>query len=219
MPGTLYMVAVPIGNKADWSERAQNTVRQVSVVFAEDTRVALRLLRACGIEVPVKRYDHHSHYSMWPHVERALQEGDVAYMSDAGTPGVEDPGGRLVAAAVEVGFAVVPIPGPSAVMASLSICGFPAERFCVLGFPPKKKGRKTYFETLAQTHGTTVVYESVHRAQKTVAEIASRQPERRMVLARELTKSHEQVFRGTAQDVLQMLSTSTQKGEYMIVLE
>lgn len=219
MPHTLYMVATPIGNVADWSTRAREVVFRVSVVFAEDTRVAMRLLRACGIQTVVKRYDHHSHARMWPHVERALNEGDVAYVSDAGTPGVEDPGGRLVAAAVSAGFAVSPIPGPSALMAALSVSGFPAERFVSFGFPPKKKGRQTFFDAVAATDGTAVIYESVHRIEKTVGEIAIRQPERRILLARELTKKHEQLFRGCAKDVLRALETSTQKGEYMIVLE
>jgi len=219
MSGTLYMVATPIGNQADWSARAQETLARVDMVFAEDTRVALRLLRASHIATPVKRYDHHSHDRMWPEAERALKDGDIAYVSDAGTPGVEDPGGRLVEATVAAGFNVSPVPGPSALMAALSVSGFPAERFCVMGFPPKKKGRQTFFDTLAATHGTVVVYEAVHRIEKTVTEIAARQPQRRMVLARELTKTFEQIIRGSATSVLEQLSSSTQKGEYMIVLE
>ena len=168
MPHTLYMVATPIGNLADWSERARTVVLRVNAVFAEDTRVAMRLLRACGIQASVERYDHHSHARTWPRVLRALQEGDVAYVSDAGTPGVEDPGGRLVAAAIEAGFVVSPIPGPSAIMAALSVSGFPAERFVSFGFPPKRKGRQTFFDTVAATEGTTVLYESVHRIEKTL---------------------------------------------------
>ena len=181
--------------------------------------MALRLLRACGIQESVDRSDHHSHARTWPRVLRALREGGVAYVSDAGTPGVEDPGGRLVAAAIEAGFVVDPIPGPSAIMAALSVSGFPAERFVSFGFPPKKKGRQTFFDTVAATEGTAVLYESVHRIEKTLGEIALRQPTRRILLARELTKMHEQLFRGTAESVLGALTTSTQKGEYMIVLE
>ena len=137
------MVATPIGNLSDLSPRAKDVLSSVDVVFAEDTRVAKRLLNAFDIKTPVNRYDHHSHDKNVGVAIESLKKGDIAYISDAGTPGVEDPGGRLVAAAVEAGFGVVPISGPSAVMTALSISGFPAEHFCVEGFPPKKKGRQT----------------------------------------------------------------------------
>ena len=221
MLGTLYMVATPIGNLQDVSDRTRSTLEGVDIVFAEDTRVAKRLLAALELQKPVERYDHHSHDKQWLRVATCLEEGKaVAYVSDAGTPGVEDPGGRLIEAlvATDPEVRVVPIPGPSAIMALLSVSGFPADAFSVLGFPPKKKGRRTFFDQLADTMGTAVLYESTHRIQKTVEEIAVRQPDRSMVIGRELTKKFETILRGTARELSERLSTETTKGEFMIVV-
>lgn len=221
MSGTLYIVATPIGNMDDLSPRAQSTLASVDLVFAEDTRVAGSFLKKIGVSVPVKRYDHHSHDTQVKAVLATLEEGQsVAYVSDAGTPGVEDPGGRLVEAVVETlpDAVVTPIPGPSAVMAALSVSGFPADAFTVMGFPPKKKGRQTFFDRLSETDGTIAIYESTHRIQKTVEEIASRQPERRMVIARELTKKFETVLRGTAAELVERLKIENTKGEFIVVV-
>lgn len=221
MSSTLYMVATPIGNMQDVSDRTRSTLSGVDVVFAEDTRVAKSLLKKLDITVTVERYDHHSHDTQVKAVLAYLADGkSVAYVSDAGTPGVEDPGGRLVeAVAHELPETVIsPIPGPSAVMAALSVGGFPADKFVVLGFAPKKKGRKSFFDKLAETTGTIVLYESTHRIQKTVDEIASRQPERRMVIARELTKKFETVLRGTAAELAQRLVDENTKGEFIVVV-
>lgn len=214
------MVATPIGNMGDISQRAISTLKGAEVVFAEDTRVARSLLKKLDIETSVQRYDHHSHGKNIKNVLRALEEGrDIAYVSDAGTPGVEDPGGRLVEAVVQEGYDVSPIPGASAVIAALSISGFPADKFTVVGFPPKKKGRQTYFDRLSRIKGTVVIYESTHRILKTVAEIADRQPEREMVIARELTKKFETVLRGIARELSEKLSSQNTKGEFMIVIK
>lgn len=221
MAATLYMVATPIGNMADLSDRARSTLAGVDIVFAEDTRVAGSLLKKIGAQVPVARYDHHSHDTQVKVVEVALQEGkSVAYVSDAGTPGVEDPGGRLVAYVAErlPEVVIVPIAGPSAIMTALSVSGFPADAFTVMGFPPKKKGRQTYFDTLSQTSGTVVVYESTHRIIKTVEEMATRQPDRPMLAARELTKKFETLVRGSAAEVLAQLKEGSTKGEFILVV-
>lgn len=221
MAATLYMVATPIGNMQDVSDRTRSTLSSVDVVFAEDTRVAKSLLKKLDIDTPVERYDHHSHDKQVKAVFAYLRDGkSVAYVSDAGTPGVEDPGGRLVeAVAVELPEAVIsPIPGPSAVMSALSASGFPADKFVVMGFAPKKKGRKSFFDVLAETEGTVVLYESTHRIQKTVEEIASRQPERRMLIARELTKKFETLLRGTANELAERLVDENTKGEFMVVV-
>lgn len=213
------MVATPIGNMGDMSPRAVETLRGVSTIFAEDTRVTGRLLSACGVKTTVRRYDHHSHARTAPMALSMLREGrDIAYVTDAGTPGVEDPGGRLVAAVVAEGVRVVPIPGPSAVMAALSVCGFPADRFTVMGFPPKKKGRELFLDLTAEMKGTVVVYESVHRIQKTVEALAGRAPDRSAMIARELTKLHEEILRGTLAEIVAALRQATHKGEYVIVL-
>jgi len=222
MLGILYMVATPIGNMSDISERGLATLRSVDLVFAEDTRVTRRLLDRIGSVVRVLRYDHHSHEKQLPFILKSLEDGlDIAYVTDAGTPGIEDPGGRLVAGVLEVysDLRVVPIPGVSAVMALLSVSGFVADKFSVLGFPPKKKGRQTYFDRVSETLGTVVIYEAVHRIVKTLGEIAKRQPEREIVVGREITKMHETFYRGSALEVLELVEADSIRGEYMIVLK
>jgi 16S rRNA (cytidine1402-2'-O)-methyltransferase len=219
MQGELYMVATPIGNLSDLSPRAKDVLSSVAVVFAEDTRVAKRLLSAFDINTKIKRYDHHSHEKNVGVALSDLEKGDIAYVSDAGTPGIEDPGGRLVDAVVKAGYDVIPIPGPSALMSALSASGFRAERFRVEGFPPKKKGRQTYFNEIAEIEGTVVIYESVHRIEKTLTELSKRQPERNAVIVRELTKKFEEIRRGPLSLLAKKISTSKLKGEYMIVLE
>ncbi|NQV11860.1 16S rRNA (cytidine(1402)-2'-O)-methyltransferase [Candidatus Uhrbacteria bacterium] len=222
MLGTLYIVATPIGNMQDVSARMTSTLQSVDVVFAEDTRVAMSLLHKLEIKTTVKRYDHHSHDRQIKEVLDELEQGhSIAYVSDAGTPGIEDPGGRLVESVARdlPDALIVPIPGPSAIITALSICGFPADKFFVMGFAPKKKGRQTYFDNVAESTITTVLYESTHRIEKTVEEIASRQPDRRLVIARELTKKFETILRGTASELMEQLATSNTKGEFIIVLE
>ncbi len=221
MTGTLFMVATPIGNLSDLSDRVRATLLSVDAVFAEDTRVARRLLDHVGATVPVERYDHHSHDRQWGKVMEAIAAGkNVAYVSDAGVPGVEDPGGRLVDALSEAmpSAAITPIPGPSAVMSALSVSGFPADRFLVAGFAPKKKGRKKFFDELATQTITIALYESTHRIQKTVEEIAARQPERPLVIARELTKKFETILRGTARELAHRLQDEVTKGEFIVIL-
>ncbi|HBU27536.1 TPA: 16S rRNA (cytidine(1402)-2'-O)-methyltransferase [Candidatus Uhrbacteria bacterium] len=221
MKATLYMVATPIGNMQDVSDRTRSTLSGADIVFAEDTRVAQSLLQKLEITTPVERYDHHSHDRQVTTVLAYLREGkQVAYVSDAGTPGVEDPGGRLVAAVASQLPEVVisPIPGPSAIMAALSVSGFPADKFVVMGFAPKKKGRQSYFDRLAETEGTVVLYEATHRIEKTVAEIAARQPDRSMFIAREITKKFETLLRGTASQLQERLSSENTKGEFIVVV-
>ncbi len=221
MTGTLFMVATPIGNLSDLSDRTRATLKSVDAVFAEDTRVAARLFDHMKIGVPVERYDHHSHDRQWHKVKEALASGkNVAYVSDAGVPGVEDPGGRLVAALVEAmpTVTITAIPGPSAVMCALSVSGFPADRFLVAGFAPKKKGRKKFFNELATQTVTVALYESTHRIQKTIEEIATRQPDRPLVIARELTKKFETILRGTARELAHRLQDEVTKGEFIVIL-
>lgn len=221
MIGTLFMVTTPIGNLQDLSDRTRSTLESVDIVFAEDTRVARRLLDYLKIKRPIERYDHHSHERQWENVRHAIETGHkVAFVSDAGVPGVEDPGGRLVEALSRALPEVVisPIPGPSAVMCALSVSGFPADHFLVAGFAPKKKGRKKFFDELATQAMTIALYESTHRIRKTIEEIAHRQPTRRMVLARELTKKFETILRGTAQELVRRLQDEVTKGEFIVIL-
>jgi 16S rRNA (cytidine1402-2'-O)-methyltransferase len=216
---TLFIVATPIGNLSDVSERAKATLASVSVVLCEDTRVTGKLLSHFGIKTPTMSYHQHSGNDKTKKIFEMLEEGkDLALVTDAGTPGISDPGGKLVEAVVKKGFTIVPIPGPSAATAALSVCGFPTDEFLFLGFPPNKKGRQTYFDRLAAIESTAVIYESTHRIFKTLDEIGKRTPNRRLVVCRELTKLHETTYRGTAAEVTEALKSTSIKGEFVIVL-
>lgn len=216
---TLFVVATPIGNLRDLSERAKATLASVSVILCEDTRVTGTLLSHVGIKTPTMSYHQHSGDNKTMKVLALLEQGkDLALVTDAGTPGISDPGGKLVEAVVRKGFALVPIPGPSAAISALSVCGFPADEFLFLGFPPNKKGRQTYFDRLATIESTAVIYESTHRIFKSLDEIGKRTPDRRLVVCRELTKLHETIYRGTAVEVTEALKSTSIKGEFVIVL-
>jgi len=216
---TLFVVATPIGNLRDLSERAKATLASVSVILCEDTRVTGTLLSHVGIKTPTMSYHQHSGDNKTMKVLALLEQGkDLALVTDAGTPGISDPGGKLVEAVVRKGFALVPIPGPSAAISALSVCGFPADEFLFLGFPPNKKGRQTYFDRLATIESTVVIYESTHRIFKSLDEIGKRTPDRRLVVCRELTKLHETIYRGTAVEVTEALKSTSIKGEFVIVL-
>ncbi len=216
---TLFVVATPIGNLSDLSERAKATLASVSVVLCEDTRVTGKLLSHVGIKTSMMSYHQHSGNDKTKKALEWLEEGkDLALVTDAGTPGISDPGGKLVEVVVKKGFTIVPIPGPSASIAALSICGFPTDEFLFLGFPPNKKGRQTYFDRLATIESTVVIYESTHRIFKTLEEIGKRTPNRSLVVCRELTKLHETTYRGEAAEVTEALKSTSIKGEFVIVL-
>ena len=227
---TLFVVATPIGNLSDLSERAKATLASVSVILCEDTRVTGKLLSHFGIKTPTMSYHQHSGDDKTKRVLDLLEEGkDLALVTDAGTPGISDPGGKLVEAVVRwseksgqtishLRNIVSVIPGPSAVIAALSIAGVPTDEFVFLGFPPNKKGRQTYFDRLATIESTTVIYESTHRIFKTLDEIGKRTPGRHLIVCRELTKLHETIYRGTAAEVTEALGSTSIKGEFVIVL-
>ncbi|MBU4453229.1 16S rRNA (cytidine(1402)-2'-O)-methyltransferase, partial [Patescibacteria group bacterium] len=175
-----------------------------------------KLLNHFGIGTPVTTYHQHSSDSIEANIVEKIKSGmSVALVTDAGTPGISDPGGKLVEACVQAGIEVSPIPGPSAIITALSASGFPTDRFCFLGFPPNKKGRLTYFKNLAEIDGTVVFYESTHRIEKTLQQVPQ---DRRMVVGRELTKMHEHIYRGTAQEIITQLANTSSKGEFVIVL-
>jgi len=211
----LYVVATPIGNLSDTSSRVINTLKTVDVVAAEDTRVTKKLLDAFDIHTPTTSLHQHTSSTKEQTLVQDLQNGaTMAVVTDAGTPGISDPGSRFVAMALEQGIDVVPIPGPSALTTALSICGFPTNRFTFVGFPPSKKGRKKFFDEVAHIPHTVVLYESKHRLAKTLEALP---PTRRAMVGRELTKMHETIYRGTIEEIRKTLEEK-QKGEMVIVL-
>ncbi len=227
---TLFVVATPIGNLSDLSERAKATLACVHTILCEDTRVTGKLLSHYGIKTPTMSYHQHSGDDKTKKILEMLeQEHDLALVTDAGTPGISDPGGKLIATILkrseESGHnishlrkIVTPIPGPSALITALSVAGVPADEFVFLGFPPNKKGRQTYFDRLATIESTAIIYESTHRIFKSLEEINKRTPQRHLVVCRELTKLHETIYRGTAAEVTSALTSTSIKGEFVIVL-
>lgn len=219
---TLYVVATPIGNLKDMTERGKSVLQSVDAILCEDTRVTSKLLAAYGIQRTLVAYHQHSDMKRSGEIVSMLREGkSLALVTDAGTPGISDPGGRLVEQVVhELGdaVAIIPIPGACAAVAALSVCGFPTDEFVFLGFPPHKKGRQTFFKRLPTIESTVVFYESTHRIEKTLAEIGAAVGDRKLVVCRELTKLHETTYRGTAAEVTEQLKSTSIKGEFVIVL-
>ena len=216
--GTLYVVATPIGNLEDLSSRAERVLGEVKLIAAEDTRVTRKLLGRIGVKTPMVSHHAHSRDSRTERVLEALESGDVALVTDAGAPGVSDPGARLVAAASERGHSVVSIPGPSAVTAALGVSGLPADRFLFLGFLPRKSAeRRRLLEHAGDDPGTLVCFETPHRLLESLADIQAVWPERRLAVCRELTKLHEEVFRGTTGEALEHFKNP--RGEFVIVIE
>ncbi len=219
---TVYVVGTPIGNLSDTSERAKATLACVDTILCEDTRVTGKLLHVMGIDTPMMSYHQHSGQAKSKQIIELLEQGnDLALVTDAGTPAISDPGGRLIEELVaHFGneLVVSPIPGASAVISALSVSGFPADEFLFLGFPPHKKGRKSFFDRLVGIKSTIAMYESTHRIFKSLAEIEQRMPERPLFVGRELTKMHETLYRGTASEVAAQLETTSSKGEFVIIV-
>ncbi len=218
----LFLVATPIGNLSDISERALETLRGVGLILCEDTRVTSKILAAYGIKKPLESLHQHSDTKKIKKILGELEAGkSVALVTDAGTPAISDPGGILVQEALRrLGerIKIIPIPGPSAITAALSIAGFPADEFVFLGFPPHKKGRQKFFDRVASIKSTIVLYESTHRIEKTLGELAGRIKNRPVVVCRELTKIHETIYRGTAAQVTDKLKSGSMKGEFVIII-
>ena len=214
----LYVVATPIGNLEDMSARSLRVLSEVTAIAAEDTRVTSRLLARHGIRKPLLSYRAPVERRGLPRVLAALDEGDVALVSDAGTPTLSDPGQALVTAAWAAGHTVVPIPGPSSITAALSIAGYGGPGFTFLGYLPRKPGEmRRLLASLREDPRPAVAFESPHRVQKSLGLIAESMPERSLTLTRELTKVHEEVLRGTASEVLAALGDRA-RGEFTLVI-
>ncbi len=219
--GKLYVVATPIGNLEDITFRAIRILKEVDVVAAEDTRHTLKLLNHYGISKPMISYWGEKEKTKAEEVIGRLIEGaSVALVSDAGTPGISDPGSVLIRRAIEEDIPVVPVPGPAALIAALTISGFSTEEFVFCGFlPAKQSQRRKFLEMLGLERRTVVMYESPHRVLESLAEMADIFGERNMFMAREITKLHEEVLRGTVSAVFAILSESKIAGEYVFVIE
>jgi 16S rRNA (cytidine1402-2'-O)-methyltransferase len=216
---TLYVVATPIGNLEDITLRALRVLSTVSLVACEDTRTTRRLLNAHGIKARrLVSYNEHNKKTRLPAILRALTSNDVAVVSEAGTPTISDPGADLVARCAERGFPVVPVPGPSAIMTALVVSGISTRRFIYLGFlPRRKRDRAALLRRLAVLPETLVIYEAPHRLQKSLLELEQALGDRRIAVCREVTKLHEEVFRGTLSQAIEHFSAP--RGEFTLVLE
>ena len=219
-PGTLYVVATPIGNLEDITLRALRVLKEVGLVACEDTRRTRTLLTRFGIHVPVTSYFEHNKLAKGPAILKALREGtSVALVTDAGTPGISDPGFLLVKEAREAGIPVVPLPGPSAVVTALSAAGVPADHFVFDGFLPVKPGRRIHrLEALRGLETTLVCYESPHRILATLGAIGQVFGQVEIVVARELTKQFEEIVRGTPAALVERFAAGAVRGEFTLVI-
>jgi 16S rRNA (cytidine1402-2'-O)-methyltransferase len=219
--GCLYVVATPLGNLEDVTLRALRVLREVSLIACEDTRRTARLLSAHEIHTPTTSYFEHNERWKGDRILAILREGrDVALVSDAGTPGVSDPGYRLVRDARAAGLPVVPVPGPSAAVAALSVSGLPSDRFLFVGFlPPRAGARRRALEEIAARQETLIVYESPHRATEALADMAAVLGDREAFLCREATKVHEEYRRGRLGELRDELAARGEvKGEIVLVV-
>jgi 16S rRNA (cytidine1402-2'-O)-methyltransferase len=219
--GTLYVVATPIGNLEDITYRAVRVLREAGLIACEDTRHTAKLLEHYGISKPTVSYHEHNEAARAEELVGKLEQGlSIAQVSDAGMPGISDPGYRVIRLAIERGIRVVPVPGASALVAALAAGGLPTDSFQFLGFLPARSGeRRTLLESLRDAQQTTVVYEAPHRIVETVRDIvAALGAERPVALARELTKVHEEFIRGTAAEVLAGLERREMKGEITLLI-
>ncbi len=227
--GKLSIVATPIGNLEDVTLRALRTLKECDVIYAEDTRVTSKLLARYEFKKPLQRLDAVTELKKADEIIARLEAGEhIVYVSDAGTPGISDPGQRLVAAVrsreavSEVGqqITIEAIPGPSALTTALSIAGIDASEFIFLGFLPHKKGRQTMFKEIAVDTRAVVFYESPHRILKALATLAELAPSKHVAVCRELTKVHEQVVKGTAAEVAEYFKSNPDKvrGEFVVIV-
>jgi len=220
-PGTLYLVATPIGNLEDMTFRAIRILKEVQLIAAEDTRQTRKLLTHFEIQNRLVSYHEHNREASGPELIRMLLDGQaIALVSDAGMPAISDPGADLVLDAVAEGIPVVPIPGANAALSALIVSGLPTDRFLFVGFPPReRKSLNKLLDGLEGEAGTLIFYESPHRLKKTLAVVSDRWSERRMAIVRELTKKHEEAVRGTVAACLAYIEQNPPLGECCILIE
>lgn len=222
MEGKLSIVATPIGNLEDITLRAIRTLRECDVVLCEDTRVTGKLLAHYKIKKPLRRYDAHTSSGVHEQILEELKDGKhAALVSDAGTPGISDPGVHLIRLAREAVIKIEALPGPSAVTTAISLAGISGNQFVFLGFVPQKKGRETFFKSLPAFKQPIVFFESTHRIMKTLSSLVEVASEAKIYLGRELTKMFEEMLIGTPSEILEILESEPvkQKGEFVVIVD
>jgi 16S rRNA (cytidine1402-2'-O)-methyltransferase len=213
----LYVVATPIGNLEDISQRAIRILKEVKLIAAEDTRKTRRLLTAYNIKTPTTSYHEHNKLIKLDYLVHRLEQDDIALVSDAGMPGISDPGYELIRELCAKNIPVVPIPGPSAILSALVASGLPTDRFMFLGFMPHKAGeRKTFLKNVAAEKSTLVFFESPHRIKAALSDLLDILGNRQIAVCRELTKVHEEIFRGEVQQAISHFQEN--RGEYTLVV-
>lgn len=218
-PGTLYLVATPIGNLEDITYRAVKILTGVDLIAAEDTRKTKILLDHYNIQKEMVSYFAFNEAKRTPELIQKLKQGlSIAIVSDAGTPGISDPAYRLVRAAIDEGINIISIPGASAFISALIVSGLSTDSFVFEGFLPHKKGRKTKLEQLAKETRTIILYESPHRLLRTLSELLTFMGDRRIVVAREITKKFEEIYRGKISNALNNFSQKSIKGEFVLII-
>ena len=218
--GILYLVATPIGNLEDLSPRAVRILRESVLIAAEDTRHTGSLLKHFDIKTPLTSYFEHNKLIKQDYVLGKLSEGDVAIVSDAGTPAINDPGYELVRAALAAGFDVRPVPGPSAPISALTVSGLPTDAFLYLGYLPHKSGdRRKAVEQIANLRYTLIFLETPHRLLDSLADLLSVLGDRRISISRELTKLYEETWRGTIRGAIEYFTVKEPRGEFTLVVE
>lgn len=221
MSGMLYLCATPIGNLEDITYRVLRILKEVDLIAAEDTRNSIKLLNHFEIKTPMTSYHEYNKYEKGRYLVEQMQEGkNIALITDAGTPGISDPGEELVAMCCEAGIPVTSLPGPAACITALTISGLPTRRFAFEAFlPSDKKERAVILEELKRETRTIILYEAPHRLVKTLEELSEKLGDRKIALCRELTKKHETVFRGSLLEAVSWYKENPPKGECVMVLE
>ena len=216
---TLYLVATPIGNLEDLSHRALRILKEVKLIACEDTRHTAKLLNHYKISTPTTSFFEHNKLKKIPRVIETLSSGDIALVSDAGTPGLNDPGYLLVKAAFEAGHTVSPIPGPSAPIAALVSSGLPTDKFLYLGYLPRKSGERVkVLESIKELPFTLIFFETPHRITDSFKDLLSVLGDRQVAVAGELTKLYEEIFRGTVSETIEQFEKKSARGEYTLVI-
>jgi 16S rRNA (cytidine1402-2'-O)-methyltransferase len=217
----LYIIATPIGNLEDITLRALKILKSVDYILCEDTRHSLKLLRHYQIEKPLISYHQHSQLKKIDEIINLLKNGkNLALISDAGTPGISDPGNKLIKEVLKAipEVEIIPIPGPSAMLSLASVSGMNTDKFIFLGFPPSKNKRKKFFEEIKNYSYPVIIYESPYRLIKTLEEIKSVMPLAKVVVGKELTKIYEKIYRGSMEQVIKEIKKDGMRGEYTIII-